>query len=254
MIMKWGKMKIDKKKIDLEKSFIHFIGQKNSFRTNIKSILTFENNSFILVKECRAELVGLNPFNHTGRYEFLGIVEKDKTHFIRTEPLDGNLTNLELNTRIKNIKNIVMTDIEYLSFEKLNEIVSSNVPLNIHCEIEYEYENIKYNLISKCEFINYNTLKDDGKYLQPIMGYVPFISNNDLRYGYVVLNITEKVNGNLEFLLCEKSSLFNISKKDNLIKKLIKKTFNNLIFFSKKNNFSKLISLKESKINFFKYN
>ena len=36
----------NQKKIDLEKSFVHFIGQKNSFRTNIKSILAFENNSF----------------------------------------------------------------------------------------------------------------------------------------------------------------------------------------------------------------
>ena len=51
----------DLKKIDLERSFVHFIGQKNSFRTNIKSILTFENNTFFLVKECRAELIGSNP-------------------------------------------------------------------------------------------------------------------------------------------------------------------------------------------------
>ena len=146
-----------------------------------------------------------------------------------------------------------MTDIEYISFEKANEIVSSNDPLNIFCEIEYEYENKKYNLISKCEYINYNTIKNDEKYLQTIMGYVPFILNNTLRYGYVALNINEKVNGNLEFLLCEKSSLFSIRENNNLIKKLIKETLNKLLFFSKKNNFSKLISLKESKISFFRY-
>lgn len=241
------------KKIDLERSFVHFIGQKNSFRTNIKSILTFENNTFFLVKECRAELIGSNPFSHTGRYEFLSIVDKHTTYFIRTEPIDGNSTNLELNTRIKNKKNIVKTGVEYLSFEKLNGIVSYHEPINIYCEIDYEYENVKYNLISKCEFINYNTLKDNDRYLQFIMGYVPFISNNNLKHGYVVLNVNERIIGNLEFLLCEKSVLFDISKKDNLAKKIIKKIFNNLIFFSKKNNFSKLISLKESKIKFFKY-
>ena len=243
----------NQKKIDLEKSFVHFIGQKNSFRTNIKSILAFENNSFFLVKECRAELVGQNPFSHTGRYEFLGVVDKDNTYFIRTEPLDNNSSNIELNNKIKNKKNIFMTDVEYLSFEKNNEIISSNELSNIYCEIEYEYKNIKYNLISKCEFINYNTLKDNVKYLQPIMGYVPFILNNKLSYGYVAFNINEKSNGNLEFLLCEKSPLFSVNEKDNWVKKIIKKILNNLIFFTKKNNFSKLISLKENKIKFFKY-
>ena len=66
------------KKINLDKSFIHFLGPKNCFRTNIKSILTFENNSLFLVKEFRAELVGANPFNHPGKYEFLGIVDDDQ--------------------------------------------------------------------------------------------------------------------------------------------------------------------------------
>jgi len=242
-------------KIDLNKSFVYSLGPKNSFRTNIKSILTFENNSLFLVKECRAELVGANPFNHPGRYEFLGIVNSDKTHFIRTTPLDSNFKNIQLNAPIKNKKIIVKADIEYLSFEKVNEIVSSDETSNIYCEIEYEYESIKYNLTSECEYINYNTLKNDEKYLQPIMGYVPFILDNNLRYGYVVINVNKKVNGNLEFLLNEKSSLFSLSldEKGNLIKKLIKNILNNLLFFMKQNNFTKLISLENSKINFFRY-
>ena len=245
----------NQKKIDLKKSFVHFIGPKNSWRTNIKSILTFENNSLFLVKECRAELVGANPFNHPGRYEFLGIVDDDKTHFIRTKPLDGNFKNIQLDAQIKNKKNIVKADIEYLSFERVNEIVSSDETSSIYCEIEYEYESIKYNLTSKCEYINYSTLKNNEKYLQPIMGYVPFILDNNLRYGYVVIKVNEKVNGNLEFLLNEKSSLFSSSLdgKDNLIKKLIKNILNNLLFFMKQNNFTKLISLENSKINFFRY-
>ena len=245
----------NQKKIDLKKSFVHFIGPKNSWRTNIKSILTFENNSLFLVKECRAELVGANPFNHRGRYEFLSIVDDDKTHFIRTKPLDRNFKNIQLNAQMKNKKNIVKADIEYLSFERVNEIVSSDETSSIYCEIEYEYESIKYNLTSKCEYINYSTLKNNEKYLQPIMGYVPFILDNNLRYGYVVIKVNEKVNGNLEFLLNEKSSLFSLSLdgKDNLIKKLIKNILNNLLFFMKQNNFTKLISLENSKINFFRY-
>ena len=240
-------------KTDLEKSFVHFIGPKSSWRTSIKSILTFENNSFFLTKECRAETMSEKPFYQTGRYEYLAIVDNYGTSVYRTFSLDYKKTNFTYETSIKNNKNILMSDIEYLSFNEVYEIVSSNNPTNLFCEIEYEFENKKYNLISKCEYINYNTIKNDEKYLQTIMGYVPFILNNTLRYGYVALNINEKVNGNLEFLLCEKSSLFSIRENNNLIKKLIKETLNKLLFFSKKNNFSKLISLKESKISFFRY-
>tara|TARA_B110000483_G_C18049393_1_gene485868 strand:- start:54 stop:809 length:756 start_codon:yes stop_codon:yes gene_type:complete len=243
----------DQKKIDLKKSFVHFIGTTNSWRTNIKSILTFENNTLFLVKECRAEHLGANPFNHSKRYEHLGIVDGDKTHFIRTKPLDVNFKNIQLNIQKKIKKNIVKADIEYLSFERVHEIVSSDETSNIYCEIEYEYESIKYNLTSKCEYINYNTLKNSEKYLQPLMGYVPFILNNNLTYGYVVIEVNEKVNGNLEFLLNEKSSLLSLDGKDNLIKKLIKNILNNLLFFMKQNNFTKLISLENSKINFFRY-
>mgnify|MGYP006108216385 CR=1 FL=1 len=262
-------------RIDLNNSFVHFIGSENSWRTNIKSILTFDNNSIFLVKECRSEFTGVkNPFNHSRRYEFLGIVDDDKTHFIRTKPLVnslekifdlyGKFKNIQSNAQKKIKKNIVKADIEYLSFERVNEIISSDETSSIYCEIEYEYESIKYNLTSKCEYINYNTLKNNEKYLQPIMGYVPFILDNNLRYGYVIINVNEKVNGNLEFLLNEKSSLFSLrldGKNNKLIKRLIEKIFNNLLFFilnnllffMKQNNFTKLISLENSKINFFRY-
>ena len=43
-------------------------------------------------------------------------------------------------------------------------------------------------------YIVYSTEKNGDKYLQPTMGYVPFILKNQLRYGYVVLNIYEKKN------------------------------------------------------------
>ena len=238
--------------INIDKSFIHFVVEKNSWRTNIKSILSTENKKFFLVKECRAESVGEHPFfNHPGRYEFLGIIEDDKTHFIRTSSVDANKGNVQLNTPIKNKKYIVESNVNYLSFEEVNEIVSSGKTNNIYCEIEYEYEGIKYSLITKCEYINYNAEKNGDKYLQPIMGYVPFILKNQLRYGYVVLNVNEKKNGCLEFLLNEKTAIFNINPKQNLIKFFIKKILNIFLFFTKKNDFTKLISIKESKINFF---
>ena len=240
--------------INIDKSFIHFVGEKNSWRTNIKSILSTENKKFFLVKECRAESVSEHPFfNHPGRYEFLGIIEDDKTHFIRTSSTDGNKGIVQLNAPLKNKKYIVESNVNYLSFEEVNEILLSGKTINIYCEIEYEYEGIKYSLISKCEYINYNSKKNGNKYLQPIMGYVPFILKNQLRYGYVVLNVNEKNNGYLDFLLNEKTAIFNVNQKQNLIKLYIKKILNTFTFFYKKNDFTELVSIKESKINFFSY-
>jgi hypothetical protein len=242
------------KKIDLEKSFINFISSLNSHRANIKSILTYENNSLFLVKECRAELMGEKPFYQTGRYEYLAIEDNYGTSVFRTYSLDYKKTNLKYQSSTKNKKNILISDIKYLSFNEVYEIVSSNNPTNVFCEIEYEFENKKYNLITKCEYINYNSDKSEEKYLQPIMGYVPFVLNNIISYGYVVLYVKKDgVNGNLEFLISEKSSLFTIGKNENIIIKLIKLILNNLLFFYKKNEFSKYISLENSKIYFFKY-
>ena len=220
--------------INIHESFIHFSDEGNSWRTNIKSILSTENKKFFLVKECRAESIGEHPFFHTGRYEFLGIVEDDKTHFIRKSAVDGNKGNIQLSSQVKNKKYIVESNVNYLSFEKVNEIVSSGKTNNIYCEIEYEYEAIKYRLISKCEYINYNTEKNGDRYLQPIMGYVPFILKNQLRYGYVVLHVNKKKNGYLEFLLNEKTAIFNVNKKQNLIRLFIKKILNIFLFFVKK--------------------
>ncbi len=240
--------------INIDKSFIHFVGEKDSWRTNIKSILSTENKKIFLVKECRAESVGEHPFfNHPGRYEVLVIIEDDKTHFIRTSSVDANKENVQLNAPMKNKKYIVESNVNYLNFEKVHEIVSLGKTNNIYCEIEYEYEAIKYSLISKCEYINYNTEKNGDRYLQPIMGYVPFILKNQLRYGYVVLNVNEKNNGYLEFLLNEKTAIFNVNPKQNLIKLYIKKILNTFTFFYKKNDFTELVSIKESKINFFSY-
>ena len=61
-------------------------------------------------------------------------------------------------------------------------------------------------------------------------------------------------NGYLEFLLNEKTPIFNVHPNQSLFKLYIKKFLNNLIFFYNKNDFTKLISIKENKIRFFSYN
>jgi len=240
--------------IDLNKSFIHFITKSNSWRTKIESVLITENKKIYLVKECRAEFVSEQPLTHPGDYEFLGIIEDNKTHFIRKSPTDGDKGILQLNSPVENKKYIVESNVNYLSFLEAHEIVSSGKTNNIYCEIEYEYEGTKYRLLTRCEYINYNTDKNDDMYLQPIMGYVPFIDKNQLGYGYVALHINEKGNGILQFLLNEKTPIFKVDSKDNFITVYVKKILNIFTFYYKQNNFTKLVSVKKNKINFFSYN
>lgn len=241
--------------IDISKSSIHFFGKKNCWRSDIKSILSSENKSFFLVKECRAELIGEHPFSHPGKYEILEIVEDDKLIFIRTSIFvnkTGNQVPDKSQLTIK--KNISETSINYLNFEEVYKIILSDKINNVYCEIEYEYEAIKYNLISKCEYVNFDNEKNNDRYLQPILGYVPFIFKNQIRYGYAVFNDRKNKKGYLEFLLNDKTPFFNINPKINLITLFFKKIFNILLFFIKFNNFTKLISIKEYKIKYFKYN
>ena len=253
------------RKINLNKSIIDFQG-RNLFRTNIKSILSSKNRNFFLVKECRAELIGKNPFDFKGKYEFLCIAGDNETNIFRTSPIDfksslidSKKEKIEVNSWITNKKNLVESDIEYFSFDQVYEIVSAGKPNDIFCEIEYEFQNVKYNLITKCEHINYSNLDENEKFIQPIMGYVPFVLNKKLNFGYVVLYLKKKGNGNLEFLLNEKSNLFNIYENGTPVKKVIKKILNkllslvNIILLVKKNNFTKVVSIKDSKFNFFTY-
>jgi hypothetical protein len=248
--------------INIEKSFIHIVGEKNFkrkdlWRSNTKSLLSTGNKKIFLTSEFRAQVPGENPFlNHPGRYGLFKIIEDDKTHIIRTSATSGNKENIQLNAPkeiYKAKKYIVESNVNYLSFEEVHEIVASGKMINIYCEIKYEYEAIKYNSIAKCEHIIYNTKESHDKFLQVSMGYVPFILKNQLRYGYVALNVNEKKNGSLEFLLNVKTGIFNVNEKQNLIKFYIKKFLNTFTFFYKKNDFTELVSIKESKINFFSY-
>jgi|TARA_B100001964_G_scaffold205788_1_gene236441 hypothetical protein len=140
-----------------------------------------------------------------------------------------------------------------LNFEKTYETVIGKQE-NIYCQIEFEYEEESYNLLSKCEYINYGINSDKNKYLQPSMGYVPFIYKKQLKYAYVVLNTTEKENGYLEFVLNEKTEMFDIENSKNLLKTVIKIILNKFFFFIKKNDFTKIISIKKNKIFFFNTN
>ena len=88
------------------------------------------------------------------------------------------------------------------------------------------------------------------------MGYVPFILNKRLFFGYIVIHIKEKKSsGNLELLLFDKCQMFKTFENNHMIKKLIKKILNSLAdkFFQKNYGFEKIVSIGKSKVKFFQY-
>ena len=75
--------------INIETSFIHFLDEpteqdfpkNNSWRTNIKSVLSTKDKKFFLAKECRSEAITERPFSNINRrFEFLLIIEDEKSH------------------------------------------------------------------------------------------------------------------------------------------------------------------------------
>ena len=77
--------------IDIEKSYVYLNSSlKNSWRVSIKSILhdIDENTEYYLTKECRAEALGINPFDHKSNSEFLTVVDNKKNRWsIRNIPI-----------------------------------------------------------------------------------------------------------------------------------------------------------------------
>ena len=84
------------------------------------------------------------------------------------------------------------------------------------------------------------------------MGYVPFVLNKNIFIGYVVKKIGSNYQGNLEFLLRTKNNIFTQTSQ-NILKKIIKKFINQILFFVTKNEFEKYLSLDNSNLTFFSY-
>ena len=250
-------MTIDKfsEEIHLESSFIFFISEDriDQCRVNIKTILRNEtkNKNYFLVKECRAEAIDKNPFkNHSGRYEYLGIVH-EKALFLRHKSF-GNQINSELPIEYNDIK-INSKKVKLLKNTDVVEILKKRKEEKIFCKINFNFENFNYSIISECEYINFPgpTHNNKQEFLQPILGYIPFIINGKIYVSYVVTHVADNIESDLDILVRDKFPIYT-HFDNNLVKNCIKLVLNKLLFFLRKNEFEKYISVK-SKIQFYTY-
>ena len=238
--------------IDIENSFIYFIGLKNNWRANVKSIVYLKDKTFILTKECRSEIISSsNPFQLLERNEVMALVEDDQVYLLRNHSGSLNQKNeITKEEKIKAIKNLSEKNFNALDFDKCQELISSKKLKNIICKLEFKFNNENFTLITKCEYINFNKRSNKQKYLQPIMGYVPFILNGKIKIAYIVCNLNKEKNSDIFFILREKTPFFSIKKKSffkNLLYKILK-----IIFFPiKKKEFTKVVRIKVYKLSLF---
>ena len=253
------------KLINLTKSYV-FFNFRTSWRANINSILINENENktYYLVKECRSESISENPFLYSGKYEFLNIVEKDRNnYFIRTSLISSKGTIKKAS--LEGIKVIEeLSNIKILSPNEVFETLLKKDKKDIFCKIYFEFNKTNFSITTKCEYINFADKGIVGKLckdcesknnchiIQPIMGYVPFILNGNIHVSYVARYSCKKKDGNLEFILRVSSPIFDY-KSNAFIRNIIKFILNKLLFFTKKNEFQKRISIKKSNIVYFNY-
>ena len=157
-----------------------------------------------------------------------------------------------------------LSNINILSPNEVFEILLKKEKKDIFCKINFEFNTTNFSIIAKCEYINFIknkikcieekncNFKNDCRIIQPIIRYVPFVSNGNIYISYVARYSCRKIDNNLEFILKESSAIFDF-KKNAFIRNIIKFILNSLLFFMKKNEFKKRILVEKSNIVYFNY-
>ena len=218
-------------------------------------MLKTENDTYFLLKETMAENMSKTPFANTNRHLVRFIVSNYGANIFRTSSVGNYRKNVfPYRNGIKITRKIAKTKAHKVELEDVYKILESLVPTTLYCSIDYVYEKKKYNLIKSCDYLNFNTKKED-LFIQIALGIVPFVSikeGENINFGYAAINLRNE-NTNLEFLLNKIEPIFTVYKNDGLIKTTLKKVLNILTYFKTKNSFSERIVVQDAKLSFFKY-
>ena len=206
-------------------------------------MLKIENDTYFLLEETMAENMSKTPFANTNRHLIRFIVNNDGANIFRTSSVGHFRKNLfPVEDDIKIIRKIIKTKAHKVELEDVYKILQSSGSTKLYCSIDYVYEKKKYNLIKRCDYLNFKTKKDD-LFIQSALGIVPFVSikeGKNINFGYGAINIINE-NTNLEFLLNKTEPIFTVYKNDGLIKTTLKNVLNILTYFKTKNSFSERI-------------
>jgi len=256
------------KYIDFERSFAFVNPNKDcTWRLSVKSLLInlTDNKKYYLTKECRAESIGQYPFTHPAKSEMCIIFEDKKLKYlIRDNPVlkknDFDNHHYQIVPIKENEDKVIVTETDYdlLDYNNTLNFLKNRSLENIYCKLDYNFQNKKYSIFSKVEYLNYpgsNSKKNrefDTSFLQPIMGYVPFEKYGKIYIAYVVRYTSPKLEGNLEFRLRTNTNFSNFNYSSNSIKGKLKRFLVSLLNFIKVSEFNLRVSIDHSKCEFFK--
>lgn len=255
------------KLINLENSYYYInCNGDNCWRVSVKSsiINLTDNKTYRLTKECRAEMIGQYPFKHPAKSELCVVFDdKDKKYFIRNSSVLKKDDFITHNYKVKTQKEdgdiffYSETEYDHLSYENTLKILKNRSSENIYCKLDYIFQNKRYSIFSKVEYLNFpgsnlRNRKLDDNYLQPIIGYVPFEKDEKIYIAYAVRYISPNLDGNLEFRLRSNTSYADFVVNDNSLKRKFKYFVISFFNFIKVSDFHYRISIKDSKCEFYK--
>ena len=247
--------------IDLENSYIYLNpNENNCWRVAIKSILldVKENTYYYLTKECRAELIGIKPFDHKSKSELCVVVDSDKNKYlIRDIPvfkLNEFGSHYYQTQKNSNDEILIKTcDYKNIDFINVNKKLKQRSLESLYTKFSYKYQNKEFIIFNKVEYLNFDGKKNkEQEYLQPIYGYVPFLKDNKIFISYAVRYLEKDRQGDLEFRLRSNKYIRNykpIGVSFGTI--LLRKIISYLPLPIKISEFYEKISIDKSKIEFY---
>ena len=171
-----------------------------------KTVGQSQDQRAYLCHECRAELVGEDPFGHHGNYEWVGLSAWDGNYAIRSGPGHANQPvqqygNMPSDMTIK----VSCPDrkAKALSFAEVLEMLQSDFKAGyqrLHMAISYRQDGHDYVLYAPSNYVNFpHPTKGIRSYVQPISGYVLYEKGGRFYTAYVVSWIERGQTKSLQF-------------------------------------------------------
>ena len=217
--------------LDLENGHM-VMGADNLWQTGVECVLARthgdnEKQYAWLSHECRAESVSPDIFGTHGNYEFVVIKGWNGTVILRSgsysygfNPIRNflgkapetthEISDIGVDVYCNTRKARVLSFGEALEFFQKEDENKSN---KIYMLVEYEIGSHKYELFAPCRYTNYPQSTKNGKYLQPISGYVLFEDQERFHLSYVAAHIREDGTKTVEFRVREMTSFINTKNK-----------------------------------------
>ena len=238
--------------VNLEKSFLFVNTNKDNIsRASVKSLLVnlTDNKKYYLTKESRAEYIGQYPFLHQSKSELCIVLENKKLKYlIRNNPAlkknDFDNHHYDIHPLKENEDKVIVTETDYdlLDYNNTLNFLNNRSIENIYCKLDYNFQNKKYSIFSKVEYLNFpgsnsKNRKLDTSYVQPIMGYVPFEKDGKIYIAYVARYTSPKLEGNLELRLRANANFSDFNYTSNNLKGKLKRFLVSLLNFIKVSEF-----------------